>query len=345
MVVALVGATIVSTSACSRRVLSFVVDLPEGQGARKTVPPPSSQSTVPTSDLSGLLHLVEDTVRPPIEGTLDPDSVIALLPRDHAGNLDWAAALREGVIKPRSSLPGEPPKDPPPGFDFEFAFDFFFQGPNEMFDAYFPHSTHTEWVDCRQCHSRLFRYRGTEITMADVLGGKYCGECHGKVAFTPATACERCHTGLPQPPDRAQPELIGTVKMKRATEILAQEVRDSLDQAAQDAAREVVNPDSTIRGNASGIRVSGLLPVAEFPHWVHRIRFKCKTCHLDIFEPRAGTNAITMADIDSGEYCGKCHNGTIAFRATMGTCERCHVSPPVQVVTEGNDEAENPGGG
>jgi c(7)-type cytochrome triheme protein len=41
-----------------------------------------------------------------------------------------------------------------------------------------------------------------------------------------------------------------------------------------------------------------------FPHWFHRIRFRCKVCHNELgFEMRAGANEITMGKIIDGQYC------------------------------------------
>ena len=35
-----------------------------------------------------------------------------------------------------------------------------------------------------------------------------------------------------------------------------------------------------------------------FPHWFHRIRFRCKVCHSELgFKMRAGANSIQMNDI------------------------------------------------
>ena len=59
-----------------------------------------------------------------------------------------------------------------------------------------------------------------------------------------------------------------------------------------------------------------------FPHWFHRIRFKCKVCHEDIFKMKRGANGITMRRIMEGQDCGVCHNGQIAWEALY--CERCH---------------------
>jgi c(7)-type cytochrome triheme protein len=64
------------------------------------------------------------------------------------------------------------------------------------------------------------------------------------------------------------------------------------------------------------------MPPVIFPHWFHRIRFKCKVCHDDIFVMKAGANEVTMIKIIKGEYCGKCHNGRIAWAPLY--CDRCH---------------------
>ena len=64
------------------------------------------------------------------------------------------------------------------------------------------------------------------------------------------------------------------------------------------------------------------MPPVVFPHWFHRIRYKCKVCHDDIFVMKAGANEVTMIKIIKGEYCGKCHNGRIAWAPLY--CERCH---------------------
>ncbi|VAX06939.1 hypothetical protein MNBD_GAMMA26-1979 [hydrothermal vent metagenome] len=60
-----------------------------------------------------------------------------------------------------------------------------------------------------------------------------------------------------------------------------------------------------------------------FPHWFHRIRFRCSVCHENIFDMKAGANDITMAVITEQQAkCGVCHNGLIAWEPLE--CERCH---------------------
>ncbi|MFQ5330194.1 MAG: c(7)-type cytochrome triheme domain-containing protein [Thermodesulfobacteriota bacterium] len=61
-----------------------------------------------------------------------------------------------------------------------------------------------------------------------------------------------------------------------------------------------------------------------FPHWWHRTQYTCKACHIDLgIKLEAGAADMKMADIDSGKFCGKCHNGEAAF-ATTASCDRCH---------------------
>ncbi|HEY6863938.1 MAG TPA: c(7)-type cytochrome triheme domain-containing protein [Burkholderiales bacterium] len=70
----------------------------------------------------------------------------------------------------------------------------------------------------------------------------------------------------------------------------------------------------------------GMRPVV-FPHWFHRIRFRCKVCHAALgFKRRAGANDVQMADINDGRFCGMCHNGQIAWAADR--CDLCHSGRP-----------------
>ena len=71
---------------------------------------------------------------------------------------------------------------------------------------------------------------------------------------------------------------------------------------------------------------AGMRPVV-FPHWFHRIRFRCKVCHADLgFKFKAGGNKITMAKIIEGKFCGACHNGEVAW--SVENCAMCHSGIP-----------------
>lgn len=83
---------------------------------------------------------------------------------------------------------------------------------------------------------------------------------------------------------------------------------------------------------------AGLAPVV-FEHWLHRVKFTCRVCHVDIgFAMKAGATGITAADNAKGFYCGACHNGRAisgdrkvfascdkpGARESRELCTRCH---------------------
>lgn len=71
---------------------------------------------------------------------------------------------------------------------------------------------------------------------------------------------------------------------------------------------------------------AGMRPVV-FPHWFHRVRFRCKVCHADLgIKLEAGGNAIDMLKIIDGQYCGACHNGELAW--SVENCNLCHTGKP-----------------
>ncbi len=70
----------------------------------------------------------------------------------------------------------------------------------------------------------------------------------------------------------------------------------------------------------------GFRPVV-FPHWFHRIRFRCKVCHAELgFKMRVGANDVLMSDIIDGKFCGACHNNEIAWGPER--CDLCHTGKP-----------------
>lgn len=70
----------------------------------------------------------------------------------------------------------------------------------------------------------------------------------------------------------------------------------------------------------------GMRP-AVFPHWFHRIRFRCSVCHDQLgFKMKKEANKIDMGKIAGGQFCGACHNGKIAWAPVY--CDRCHTGAP-----------------
>ena len=112
------------------------------------------------------------------------------LPKDKFGLIDWVAVVKKGEIKPIGSLDPSKPDIPP--FDMDVLIvtkgDF-------VNNVVFPHSAHTYWLGCENCHPAIFVMgKGkNKMSMVEISEGKWCGRCHGKVAF-PLTDCSRCHT-------------------------------------------------------------------------------------------------------------------------------------------------------
>lgn len=122
-----------------------------------------------------------------------PQTALRGMPRANAGNfVDWVAALRDGLIRPRARVGGS-------GAMELRETDILFADTRTMPVVIFPHRAHTEWLACGNCHEWLFKaQRGAnQISMTEIARGRACGLCHGKVAFPP-TECFRCHSG-PRP--------------------------------------------------------------------------------------------------------------------------------------------------
>lgn len=67
------------------------------------------------------------------------------------------------------------------------------------------------------------------------------------------------------------------------------------------------------------------LPAALFSHRTHG-SFGCFACHPGTF-PQAPL-AFTHQDMNQGRYCGRCHDGLVAFAIAGRACAGCHVAPP-----------------
>ena len=115
------------------------------------------------------------------------------LPKDKSGQPDLVRALNEKLIAPRPGIARDA-KDQAV-FDLDVAL--VPKGQPAM-KSVFSHKAHTQWLGCPNCHPGIFQMKkgGDPITMATIYAGKYCGVCHGKVAFGVPTGCARCHPAL-----------------------------------------------------------------------------------------------------------------------------------------------------
>ncbi|MFQ5852116.1 MAG: c(7)-type cytochrome triheme domain-containing protein [Candidatus Binatia bacterium] len=127
----------------------------------------------------------------PIELAATWEEAAKLLPV-RAGSADWAKALADGVIAPRPGIDPKASDQPVLPLDVERV-----PAAGQMFKAIFPHKAHTTWLSCTNCHPAIFQMvkGANSISMEKINAGKYCGVCHGKVAF-PVTACGRCHPAM-----------------------------------------------------------------------------------------------------------------------------------------------------
>lgn len=66
-------------------------------------------------------------------------------------------------------------------------------------------------------------------------------------------------------------------------------------------------------------------PPSIFPHWIHRINYRCDACHNEIFGMETGTTLINKDLMKEGKVCSTCHNGTEAFDDGFANCNRCHL--------------------
>ncbi len=150
------------------------------RGLRRKPPPPPKT----------LLTFKPAQVRP------DWSALLKKLPRTTTGEVDWDSALAQKLIEPKSGLAADAPEQ----VVFDMNVELIPDG-QPLFKVIFPHSKHTEWLTCANCHPGIFQMqKGADpITMVKIFSGEYCGRCHGKVSYAVPTGCPRCHLALAGP--------------------------------------------------------------------------------------------------------------------------------------------------
>ena len=215
------------------------------------------------------------------------ETLARALPKDAMGNLDWDAAVRNGLLDPLPAI--DPGASGMPPLPLDVPLDPRIPG----LEVVFSHETHTYWLSCDGCHPSNFAMQAgaNPITMEKIFQGEYCGRCHGTVAFAADISCSRCHKRVAVkavlPAGKATDEVLGDIVMDRHSSANYQ-------------------------------------PAVVFRHRKHRMYFRCSACHSDVFKMRAGANEITMDDLRAGKSCGRCHDGLRAFGVALETCSDCH---------------------
>ena len=212
----------------------------------------------------------------------------------------------------------------------------------------FSHEIHTEITSCGNCHSSIYKKKSGPVSMAQMEKGKSCGACHnGSIAFSVSEDCSTCH-----------PTKDITFKTESAGNILfSHEVHTGMF-GCSDCHSDLYKPDNSNKtktmsemevGESCGACHDGgdAFSVAEdcaschptrditfkeedtgdvlFSHEVHTSMFGCGDCHSDLFKPQTNNAPVSMAQMESGESCGACHDGGDAF-SVVEDCESCHIT-------------------
>jgi c(7)-type cytochrome triheme protein len=131
---------------------------------------------------------IHDKNNAAIKTLQDPKEALSAFPYDRRGGIDWVKALDLGIIDPRANLKGD-------SQIVTMDLDIMFKDTGNMPWVRFPHIAHTKWLDCSNCHPKIFipQKGANNPSMDGILAGEHCGRCHDKVAFA-LWVCERCHS-------------------------------------------------------------------------------------------------------------------------------------------------------
>jgi len=168
------------------RAAQYVVDSGAGQGGKRFKDNRYFADKVQAEPLRA--DGIHDPENPAIKSLQEPGDSLAKFPQDRRGGVNWVTTLEQGLIQPRETLSGAEGM-------LVMDMDIMFTNTGSMPWVRFPHVAHTRWLDCSNCHPKIFKpQRGAnKIGMDAILAGEFCGRCHDKVAFS-LWICERCHS-------------------------------------------------------------------------------------------------------------------------------------------------------
>lgn len=188
----------------------------------------------------------------------------------------------------------------------------------------FPHSVHRDaGYHCNQCHA-FSGHKPMKINTA------VCKNCHDLKAFVLASSgfpvrynheshsklgCRECHLGI-------------FLMKKGSTSI----VMDDLYQGrycgeCHNGKRAFASTECARCHDVKKLtkdlayKVEGVGNVI-FSHRFHTAMFGCTDCHTKFFNTKKTEGRMTMDEMNSGKFCGGCHNGNTA--APVSDCGKCH---------------------
>ena len=120
------------------------------------------------------------------------DALAQAMPVYGGRYVDWEAAEARGLVKPLDFVEGLSTRRDVMKIDADVPLK---AKGTWLGDVTFSHAKHAVWSGCEACHPELFpstRRGSAALDMEAIKAGRYCGACHGRVAF-PVAQCQRCH--------------------------------------------------------------------------------------------------------------------------------------------------------
>lgn len=171
------------------------------------------------------------------------------LPKDASGRVDWSQALSEKLIAPAVRPGSKSVSDPAFNLDVEMKPE-----AQPALSGVFSHTSHTQWLACANCHPRLFPMQSQMLGVKaeELHSRRYCGACHGSVAFGIIGGCGRCHPALQRArqhqdvldldvdvPSKSQPSVTTTFSHKTHRYVECPSCHTNLYERTTEAARQV----------------------------------------------------------------------------------------------------------
>ena len=180
---------VVPARVCLVALMAFAVSLLAQERAdpnsfNRLLKPPSLRNPAPAQDG------IHDPDGAAVNLLQAPKDAFAGLPKGKSGNyVDWMKSIEEHLVDPRFDRLN------PDSEGVIMDLNIVREVKGSMPDVVYSHKTHTQWLDCSNCHPTIFipQKGANNISMAGILLGQQCGVCHGKVAF-PVSECRRCHS-------------------------------------------------------------------------------------------------------------------------------------------------------
>lgn len=163
-----------------------------GENASKEESSESDKRFRPGDNRSKAVPLAKDGIHDPTSPAMqllqNPSQSLSAIPEGKWGEVDWMRAIREGTIKPFASLNGKQNME-------ILDLDIILTNTKTMPHVLFPHESHTRWLACSNCHPEIFvpKKGANAMPMDAIFKGRFCGTCHGRVAFS-VYICQRCHS-------------------------------------------------------------------------------------------------------------------------------------------------------